>query len=228
MAVYTTGGSTYVYGTTPNYQLPFSQQHGADFALAEGTITPGRITGGGGLKARVVIVNPDVLQEISVAANRTYDFVARQAAIQALDLYETAEQLLAEEVKGKIRIEVQPYGEGEYIVQSNVLIEPKTRRPRDNAVISVSNTSDRVVRSNRYKNVREVGSITTYVAQKMHIAFAEAEAKVQARGSEAVERYIQQAFRAFGVKHRGGSYFAPAGGIEYGGQFYGGGRKISI
>lgn len=180
------------------------------------------------VRATVIIENPDELQKIADAANLTVNYLARDAATAALELYSNAEQLLADEVKGKLRIEVSPATEGGYLVMANVLPEPATRRPASNSTIRVS-SSGGLLRSPRFVNAREVGSITTYVAQQMHIAFDKAATKVEANSSDAVRKHIRDAFKQQGLKISSkGVINVPSGGLEFGGQYYGGGSKIHV
>lgn len=180
------------------------------------------------VKATVMIENPDELQKIAEAANLTVNYLAREAANAALDLYQTAEELLADEVKGKVRIDVVPSSDEGYWVEAVVLTEPATRRPGSNATIPIT-AGGRMARSSRFVNTRQVGSITTYVAQQMHRSFDEAIPKVKARSTAAVQQHIKDACKAFGVKvNSKGIGTVPSGGIEFAGKFYSAGSKITL
>lgn len=235
MGIRETSGGTWISGTTSNYQVPFSSGSAADAVMDSGKwnrVSGWRHFGAGAmgvsLEGSVLITNPQVLDQIAKGAGLTPQWLARDAAIAALQLYDTAEELLADEVRGKIHVEISPYhGEGEYLVEATVRTEPTVRRTASNATIRVD-TQGRLLRSNRYIKAKEVPSMTAYVAMQMHRSFDQAVERVREISTPAVQQHVEEGFRALGVKiDRRGLAHAPAGGMEFGGKFYAGGQIMT-
>lgn len=183
----------------------------------------------GALKgSKFYIYNADVLDRVAKVAGVTKQYLVRDAALAAYSLAEEAHAGTPDAIKGKYVIEVSRAKESGYLVEARVLIEPADRRPESRATVMVDKAG-RVVRSQRYKHLKEVPSITAYVARELHISFEKAREKLRSQAVDMLVERLHSIAKQYGVKmSRAGRYHAPAGGIEVAGKYYKGGQFVPL
>lgn len=177
--------------------------------------------------SRFYIKNADLLSRIAKMTGYTERYLVRDAAMAAFSLAEEAYEGTPEAIRGKYLIEVSQSSQEGYLVEATVLKEPADRRPDRRATVMVDKAG-RVLHSRRYKYLKEVPSISAYVARELHISFAKAVEKTRARSSDIVIARMLEAAKRFNIKVRGVQPRAPVGGVEVAGKYYKGGQFIPL